>query len=57
MHFSSAITVDNFRVTFIYNKAGIAGSAMYGEGFDTRVTTFNQIKQCIPAFDRKAISV
>ena len=42
MHFSSTITVDNFQVTFIYNKAGIAGSAQYGESFDdTCVTTFN----------------
>ena len=40
MQFSSPITVDNFRVTFIYNKAGIAGSALYGESFDTCVTTF-----------------
>ena len=41
MQFSSTITVDNFQVTFIYNKAGIAGSALYGEGFDTCATTFN----------------
>ena len=41
MDFSSPITVDNFQVTFIYNKAEIAGSAMFGEGFDTCVTTFN----------------
>ena len=41
IQFSSEITVDNFQVTFIYNIAGIAGSALYGEGFDTCVTTFD----------------
>ena len=40
MQFSSTIIVDNFQVTFIYNIAGIAGSALYGEGFDTCATTF-----------------
>ena len=41
MQFTSTITIDNFQVTFTYNKAGIAGSALYGEAFDTCVTTFN----------------
>ena len=41
IQFSSTITVDNFQMTFIYNKAGIAGSALYGEGFDTCATTLN----------------
>ena len=41
IQFSSAITVDNFQVTFMYNKAGIAGSALYGESFDTCATTFD----------------
>ena len=28
-------TTDNIRVTYIYNEAGIAGSALYGGSFDT----------------------
>ena len=41
IQFSSAITENNFRVTCIYNIAGIAGSALYGESFDTCATTFD----------------
>ena len=51
IQFSSEITVDDFRMTFIYNIAGIAGSALYGEGFDTCATTFPQSNETLyPGF-------
>ena len=39
-HNATALTTGDIQMYFIYNKAGIAGSAPYGETFDTCITIF-----------------
>ena len=37
---ATTVDVDSVQVTYFYNSAGIAGSALYGESFDTCLTLF-----------------
>ena len=46
-HNATTLTTEDIQMYYIYNKAGIAGSALYGETFDTCITIF---KSPLPHF-------